>query len=298
MVTVISGTNSIGIKEFRQNYWSQHGQDGLGVLRGETKPRHANCLDRRMSGRPTLLLGAVPWEIKPVVAALAEPRVGKLRAFPFHLGRIGRNRVVVAITGVGKTNAAFIAALFIAHFKPVRLVFTGSAARLNPKLRTGDVIIGRRTFHHDAGSWQENGMLYRKIIGPIVGRPTHFRYNADRDLLSAALGATKTFSPRPVDVGGISYTPSVRAGLICSGDVFGMTADKIADIRRKLKCDLVEMEGAAVAQVCHELGVPHLVIRAGSNRAQSSPGEDYKALGQIAARQAAFFALHVVRGLR
>ncbi|HEV7821182.1 MAG TPA: 5'-methylthioadenosine/adenosylhomocysteine nucleosidase, partial [Burkholderiales bacterium] len=88
-----------------------------------------------------------------------------------------------------------------------------------------------------------------------------------------------------------------RTGLICSGDVFGMTAAKIADIRSKLKCDLVEMEGSAVAQVCHELQVPHLVIRGGSNLAQPSPGEDYKALGQIAARQAAFFTLHVVRSL-
>jgi nucleoside phosphorylase len=57
------------------------------------------------------------------------------------------------------------------------------------------------------------------------------------------------------------------------------------------------MEGSAVAQVCHELQVPHLVIRGGSNLAQPSPGEDYKALGQIAARQAAFFTLHVVRSL-
>ena len=57
------------------------------------------------------------------------------------------------------------------------------------------------------------------------------------------------------------------------------------------------MEGAAIGQVCHELGVPHLVIRGGSNRAQPSPGEDYKKLGQIAARQAAFFAMHVVGSL-
>jgi 5'-methylthioadenosine/S-adenosylhomocysteine nucleosidase len=205
----------------------------------------------------TLILGAVPWEI----------------------------------------NAAMVATLFIAQFRPARLVYTGSAARLNPALRTGDIIIGLRTFHHDAGSWQADGMLYRRIIGPRAGHPTHFRYDADRGLLRAALAAALTHRPKRVTANGATYTPAIRAGLICSGDVFGMPAEKIADIRTKLKCDLVEMEGAAVGQVCHELRVPHLVIRAGSNRAQPDPGGDYKALGQIAARQAAFFALHLVRSL-
>lgn len=245
----------------------------------------------------TLVLGAVPWEIKPVIAELKNERSGSLERFRYHAGRIGSQRVITAITGVGKTNAALIATLFITHFKPARLIYTGSAARLNPALRTGDVILGRRTFHHDAGSAQDDGMKYRKIIGPRAGEPTHFRFDADRGLLNAAIMAAKNYSPRVVTANGSTYTPQVRPGFICSGDVFGMTADKIRDIRSKLGCDLVEMEGAAIAQVCQALGVPHLVIRGGSNLAQPNPGGDYKALGQIAARQAAFFALHLVRQL-
>ncbi|MEO7598810.1 MAG: 5'-methylthioadenosine nucleosidase, partial [Opitutus sp.] len=126
---------------------------------------------------------------------------------------------------------------------------------------------------------------------------THFRYDADRELLKHAVAASKTYTPRDVTANGSTYTPAVRTGFICSGDVFGMTAEKIRDIRAKLNCDLVEMEGAAIGQVCHALGVPHLVIRGGSNLAQPNPGSDYKALGQIAARQAAFFAIHVVQNL-
>ena len=245
----------------------------------------------------TLLLGAVPWEIKPVIAALGAKTPELLEGFPYYSGRIGKQRVITAITGVGKTNAAMIATLFIRQFKPAQVVYTGSAARLNPQLRTGDVIFGRRTFHHDAGSSQANGMTYRKIIGPRAGEPTHYRFDADRELLKSALLASKSYTSREVTANGSSYMPTVRAGLICSGDVFGMTAEKISDIRAKLGCDLVEMEGAAVAQVCRALSIPHLVIRGGSNLAQPSPGSDYKALGQIAARQAAFFALHFIEQL-
>jgi adenosylhomocysteine nucleosidase len=52
-----------------------------------------------------------------------------------------------------------------------------------------------------------------------------------------------------------------------------------------------------IGQVCHELQLPHLVIRGGSNLAQENPGNDYKRLGQIAARSAALFTLHVLKQL-
>ena len=76
-----------------------------------------------------------------------------------------------------------------------------------------------------------------------------------------------------------------------------LNAEERREIRAKLKADLVEMEGAVIGQVCHELNLPHLVIRGGSNLAQESPGNDYKRLGQIAARSAALFTLHVLKQL-
>jgi nucleoside phosphorylase len=100
-----------------------------------------------------------------------------------------------------------------------------------------------------------------------------------------------------VTANGEAYLPVVRTGKVCSGDVFGLTRQKIDDIRKKLGSDLIEMEGSAAAQVCWQLGVPHLVIRSGSNLAQPSPGKDYRRLGQIAAHQAARFTMHFVRSL-
>jgi adenosylhomocysteine nucleosidase len=86
----------------------------------------------------------------------------------------------------------------------------------------------------------------------------------------------------------------VRKGIVCSGDLFGVTEDKIKDMRSKLKADIMEMESAALAQVCTQLGVPHVVFRAGSNLTQETPSDDYRVLGPIAAREAALFTIHFV----
>jgi adenosylhomocysteine nucleosidase len=94
----------------------------------------------------TLVLGAVPWEVKPVQLEIQKPEQGYLFGFPFVRGHIAGRPVLVAITGVGKTNAAMISTLFISQLKPAQLLYTGTAARVNRELRTGDIILGKKPF--------------------------------------------------------------------------------------------------------------------------------------------------------
>jgi 5'-methylthioadenosine/S-adenosylhomocysteine nucleosidase len=245
----------------------------------------------------TLILGAMPSEVAAIDAALVAGAHRELEGYPYQRGKLGKRRVVVAVTGVGITNAAMTAALFVHHFRPTELVFTGSGARLNPAIRTGDIIISSKTSHHNAGNWTDDGMVYRKVRGPLKGQMTPYEYRADPKLLRIARAAARTLPPKTITANGESYQAVVKVGKICSGDVFGITKQKIADIRKKLGCDLIEMEGSAAAQVCWQLGVPHIVIRSGSNLAQPDPGEDYRLLGQIAAHQAARFTMHFVKHL-
>jgi len=245
----------------------------------------------------TLVLGAVPWEITAVCAALQGTRTGNIYDFSFWSGEIGGKPVVVAISGVGKSNAAMLFTLFIDRFKPIRLIYTGTAARVNRSLNTGDIILSRKVVHHDFGTLQRTGMLYRKTIGPVKGRATNFQYSADATLLKSAMAAAKIYPPREVTANGMTYVPAIRPGIICAGDVFGMTEVKLDDIRKKIGADLVEMEGSAIGQVCRELHVPFLVIRSCSNFAQENPGSDYKRLGNIAARSAVLFTVHLLQFL-
>ena len=67
-------------------------------------------------------------------------------------GRIGGRRTIVAATGIGKTCASMITMLFARHFRPRELLMTGTASRINPEVRNGDVIVGEVTCNHDFGS--------------------------------------------------------------------------------------------------------------------------------------------------
>ena len=95
-------------------------------------------------------------------------------------------------------------------------------------------------------------------------------------------------------VNGETYQPTVLTGVVTASDLFGVSDAKIADMKAKLDPDIMEMESAAVAQVCTQLGTPHIVFRAGSNRTQSDPGSDYRKLGQTAAHAAARWTVYFV----
>ena len=242
----------------------------------------------------TLILGAMPQELVGIRDYLEYPKEGKLSVFPYLRGRLHGREVVVALTGVGKTNASMVCSIFAFHFSPTEVVFTGTGSRLNPKLRTGDVVIGEKTCHHDVGSLNSAGMQYRSVRGPLKGSMTPWQFRADPRLLRLAKAAAKTYHPEEISANGKTYRPKVISGIICAGDVFGQSEARIRAIRKELKAQLMEMEGPSIGQVCRQLKIPHLVIRGGSNLTQEDPGDDYRKLGPVAAHSAARFTRHLI----
>jgi adenosylhomocysteine nucleosidase len=245
----------------------------------------------------TLILGAMPSEVRTIQGALRGRRSGTFAGFPYDSGTIGGRRAIVAVTGVGVTNGAMVAALFLNEFRPAELVVSGTGSRFNPRVRTGDTVISLKTIHHAAGSLTAQGMVYRKVRGPLPGQLTSWFFRPDPALLALARAAVKTYAPEAIVVDGERYTPRVFTGIVTASDLFGVSDEKIADMQAKLAPDIMEMESAAIAQVCAQLGTPHIVFRAGSNRTQSNPGNDYRRLGQIAAAAAARWTVHFVGSL-
>jgi 5'-methylthioadenosine/S-adenosylhomocysteine nucleosidase len=245
----------------------------------------------------TLVLGALPQETELVEGAMKGKRRARLGRFPYVEGRIDGRRTVVAATGIGKTCASMITMLFAGHFRPRELIMTGTASRINPEVRNGDVIVGEVTCNHDFGSLRANyEMEYFGAEGPLRDSMP-IVYPAAPGLLAAARRAIRSHIPETAVQHSPAYVPRVRVGRITSGDQFGITDERIADIRRQLAPDLMEMESGSVAQVCWYLGIPFICIRGGSNRTQSTPDNDYQKLSPFASRQAALFTVSLVAEL-
>ena len=245
----------------------------------------------------TLVLGALPQESELVEWALSGRRRGSLLGFPFARGRIAGRPVVVADTGIGKTNATMVTAIFVSHFRPREVVMTGTASRISPAMRNGDVIAGRVTCNHDFGSLDEDfSMQYFGAEGPLRD-VCPIVYPAAPRLLAATRRAIRSHVPERAVQHSPVYTPRVRLGRITSGDQFGVPDRRIRAILRQLRPDLKEMESGSVAQVCWYLRTPFICIRSGSNRTQNSPDNDYRKLSPFAARQAALFTVSLVREL-
>jgi adenosylhomocysteine nucleosidase len=245
----------------------------------------------------TLVLGALPQETELVENALSRRKRGRIGPFPYVEGTIAGRRTVVAATGIGKTCASMITMLLATHFRPRELIMTGTASRINPQVRNGDVIVGEVTCNHDFGSLRANyEMEYFGAEGPLKDTMA-IVFPGDPGLLAAARRAIRSHAPETAVQHTPSYVPVVRLGRITSGDQFGITDERIADIRRQLAPDLMEMESGSVAQVCWYLRIPFLCIRGGSNRTQNSPDNDYRKLSPFASRQAALFAVSLVTEL-
>jgi 5'-methylthioadenosine/S-adenosylhomocysteine nucleosidase len=245
----------------------------------------------------TLVLGALPQETELVLRALKGRKRGRVGPFPYVEGRIDGRRTVVAVTGIGKTCAAMVTGILGSAFRPRELVMCGTASRINPAVRNGDVIVGEFTCNHDFGSLgRDYVMEYFGAEGPL-GDTMAILFPGEPRLLAAARRAVRSHVPEAAVQHAPPYTPLVRTGRITSGDCFGVTDERIADIRRQLAPDLMEMESGSVAQVCWYLGIPFLCIRSGSNLSQGSPDDDYRKLSPFASRQAALFAVSLVREL-
>lgn len=241
-----------------------------------------------------LILGAVPQEIPPFVAAMTDRVKKSLWGIPYWRGKISGKPVVVAITGIGKVFTGMTSTLFITTFKPRLVLMSGTGARVNRTLRTGDVIVASVVYEHDYGSLTRQGMVYRPMNGPDNGNVVQNAFAPSPELLKIADMAMASYQAPQVTANGATYTVKVRRGVVASSDLFGVTAQRINTLRSRFHDDIMEMESGPLGHVCQTLGVPYLVVRAGSNVAQEAPNNDYLRLGPIAARSAAQFSLHLL----
>lgn len=260
-------------------------------------PAHA----QRYRTRPvTGLLGAFGAEVALVKQSLKKPKEVVVDGIIFTTGQLNGQRVVVAETGIGKVNAAMTTALMLDHFRPRRVLFTGIAGGTNPDLQPGDIVIASRTAHHDYSSVTDKNTPVRQTRDAITRQFNPLYFPADSSLLSLAqrVSSGVALEGIPLAGGGVSDRPvRVMTGTVVTGDVFVASAQKGNSLRADFGADATEMEGAAVAQVCYQLQVPHLIIRSLSDRADAEAHIAYDKFYPTAARNSAKLVLAIVRAL-
>jgi adenosylhomocysteine nucleosidase len=223
------------------------------------------------------ILGALPQEVALIKRGMTARRSVAVGTRTFHEGEWGGRRIVLALSRVGKVSAALTTALLLERFGVDRVIFTGVAGALDPGLRPGDVVIADRLLQHD----MDARPIFPRFEVPLLNRsefPAALAPEAEAAARAYIAGALEAEIPAERRAAFGIATPSVRRGLVISGDQFVGGAAQAAALRGVQPDALgVEMEGAAVAQVCHEMGgVPAAIVRVISDRADGSAAVDFQ----------------------
>jgi adenosylhomocysteine nucleosidase len=225
-------------------------------------------------------------EIATVEARLEGATVSRIQGIVFTSGTIDGTRIVAVRSGVGKVGAAVATTLLLDHLAPAAVLFSGTAGAVDADLEPGDVVIGTGVGYHDYGSVTADGFVRTSTRDHVSGKIDPAFFPAGPDLLAAARRAAEAMKGM-----------RIREGLIVTGDAFMTNPARRNELRRELNAVAIEMEGASVAQVCMRFGVPVIVIRSITDRADGNASQSYATFRDTAARNAANLALATIREL-
>jgi len=208
---------------------------------------------------PIGLLGAMEPEVRGLVDAMDVAASGRGAGFDYWQGTLAGQPCVVARCGMGKVSAAAGVQRLIDQFSISRLVVCGLAGGLNPSLDIGDVVVGDRFVQYDLDA----SPIYPRFEAPGLGISL---FEADRSLIEHAAAAAAA----------IAEAPRVQRGLIVTGDQFVKDGKRDELLRDFPDALCVEMEGGAIAQVCHLNDLPFVIVRVISDRADGAAPSDFK----------------------
>jgi adenosylhomocysteine nucleosidase len=213
----------------------------------------------------TAIISALPEEQAGLIGLLS--RHARSEHIPRQLehGLIHGKSVILALAGVGKVAAAITATMLIERYKVERIIFTGVAGAVASHVNVGDVVIGTQYLQHD----MDARPIFPRYEVPYTGIS---RYTADAPLATMILGACQADSM----TANSSNHSKIHTGLILSGDRFVSSAAEVQTLRNELPDALcVEMEGAAIAQVCHDYHLPFVAVRSISDKADDNAHMDF-----------------------
>lgn len=220
------------------------------------------------------IIGAMDSEVELLKSKVEGAHTRELAGLAFVEGTLEGVDVVVVKCGVGKVNAAMCAQALVSVFGCNRIINTGVAGSLDNRIEIGDIVVSTDAVEHD---------MDVTPLGYAPGEHPDLRlvaFEADTALRSAVVVAAG-------ELDGVN----VFEGRVCSGDQFIGSAEAKKRIVSAFGGMCCEMEGAAIAHVCHVAGVPFVVVRAISDKADDSGNVDYPTFEKAAAAHCASIVL-------
>jgi adenosylhomocysteine nucleosidase len=226
----------------------------------------------------TGIMSAMDEEIGKLVSALdpLEEEIAEGGRI-YYKGKLWGKQVVLVFSRWGKVAAATSVTSLIAKYKVDQVIFTGVAGSVNKNIKVGDIVVSNYLHQHD----MDARPFFERFEIPLLNVS---KFSSDSNLVRRAKEAAIRFISEEIQ-SMVSQdvlnefkimAPQVLEGHIASGDRFFNSKKEVNNLNKCLPEVLcVEMEGAAVAQVCYEYGIPFVVIRTISDSADEHSHVDF-----------------------
>ncbi len=227
------------------------------------------------------IIGAMEPEVAILKGKLRDCKTSTHAGYTFYQGQLDETDVVIVQSGIGKVAAALATAILIEKFQPDYVVNTGSAGGFDQTLKVGDIVISSEVRYHDVDL-----TVFGYEIGQLPANPP--AYIPHPTLVAAAKV-------------GINSLDNIQTlvGLITTGDTFMTKDDDIAKARANFPTmAAVEMEGAAIAQTCHQFEMPFVVIRSMSDIAGKESPTSFDAYLETASVNSSQLVISMLNALK
>jgi len=196
------------------------------------------------------IIAAMKEEMQEIEKIMEQKQIERIYELNFIKGKINNTEVVLVEAGVGKVNAARTTQILIDNFEVNYIINVGSAASANEELDIGDIVIGNKIVQHDFDI-------------TAFGHPKGYISNVGQFIESDKLLIQKMEET----ISNLQDSDfKIKIGTIASGDIFCTELKMKEKIRNKFEADAIEMEGAAIAQVCKLDNIPFITIRSISDK--------------------------------
>jgi len=220
------------------------------------------------------IMGAMPEEVSLFTKSIKDAEKITAHQKVFYKGHAGNHEVICVFSGWGKVAAASTATLLLSKFNAEGILLAGLCGAADQTVNVGDIVVADELIQYDLDA----SPVFPKYEIPLYGVS---RIKADPHLAKKAIFSCNTLLKdnkvrQELRKYGIAE-PKAVSGLIATGDCFISDAEKLQSLKNDIPDALcVEMEGAAVAQVCYENSVPFVVIRVVSDKSDESATENFK----------------------